>query len=87
MKIHIKLGNVKMNHEGKLRLRDGSFIPRNLIEGTLKERVEKHYARKPFQFFYGEYDDSDLAPSAAPITLSQLIGSNNDDRWTIAQHI
>jgi hypothetical protein len=82
----IRLGNVKMNHEGKLRLKDGSFLPRNPIESSLKERVEKHYARRPSQFFYGEYDDKDPAPSAATSVLSQLLGSSNDaDKRTIAQ--
>ena len=82
----IRLGNVKMNHEGKLRLRDGSFLPRNPVEASLKERVEKHYARRPSQFFYGEYDDRDPIPSAGTSVLSQLLGSSNDaDKRTIAQ--
>jgi len=86
LKSQIKLGNVKMNHEGKLRLKDGSFLPRNPVEASLKERVERHYARKPSQYFYGEYDDNDPAPSAATSVLSQLLGSSNDaDKRTIAQ--
>jgi hypothetical protein len=75
-----------MNHEGKLRLKDGSFIPKHPMDASLKERVEKHYARRPSQFFYGEYDDHDPAPSAATSVLSQLLGSSNDaDKRTIAQ--
>ena len=86
LKSQIKLGNVKMNHEDKLRLKDGSFLPRNPVEASLKERVERHYARKPSQYFYGEYDDNDPAPSAATSVLSQLLGSSNDaDKRTIAQ--
>jgi hypothetical protein len=86
LKNQIRLGNVKMNHEGKLRLKDGSFLPRNPVEASLKERVERHYARKPSQYFYGEYDDNDPAPSAATSVLSQLLGSSNDaDKRTIAQ--
>jgi hypothetical protein len=82
----VRLGNVKMNHEGKPRLRDGSFIPRFPVEASLKERVEKHYARKPSQFYYGEYEDNDPAQSAATSVLSQLLGSSNDaDKRTIAQ--
>jgi hypothetical protein len=79
-------GNVKLNHEGKLRLRDGSFIPRHPEGASMKERVEKHYARKPSQFFYGEFEDNDPVPSAAPNALSQFLGSSNDvDKRTIAQ--
>jgi hypothetical protein len=82
----VRLGNVKMNHEGKLRLKDGSFLPRNPVEASLKERVERHYARKPSQYFYGEYDDNDPAPPAATSVFSQLLGSSNDaDKRTIAQ--
>jgi hypothetical protein len=86
LKNQIRSGNVKLNHEGKLRLKDGSFIPRQPLEASLKERVEKHYARKPSQFFYGEFEDSDPVPSAAPGVLSQLLGSSNDvDKRTIVQ--
>src|SRR5882762_2821530 len=86
LKNQIRIGNVKMNHEGKLRLKDGSFIPKFPADSTLKERVEKHYARKPSQFYYGEYEDSDPSPSAATNVLSQLLGTNNDaDKRTIAQ--
>jgi hypothetical protein len=86
LKNQIRLGNVKVNHEGKLRLRDGSFIPKYPAEASLKERVEKHYAKKPSQFYYGEYDDNDPTPSVAPNALSQLLGSSNDaDKRTIAQ--
>jgi hypothetical protein len=82
----VRSGNVKMNHEGKPRLRDGSFIPKFPLDATLKERVEKHYARRPSQFFYGEYDDVDPAPSAATSVLSQLLGTSNDaDKRTIVQ--
>lgn len=86
LKAQLRLGTVKMNHEGKLRMKDGSFIPRYPLEASLKERLEKHNARKPSQFFYGEYDDSDPVPSAAPNILSQLLGSSNEaDKRTIAQ--
>ena len=81
----VRSGNIKMNHEGKPRLKDGSFIPRFPLDATLKERVEKHYARRPSQFFYGEYDDVDPAPSAATNVFSQLLGSSNDDKCIIAQ--
>jgi hypothetical protein len=86
LKNQIRLGNVKMNHEGKLRLKDGSFLPRNPVEASLKERVERHYAKKPSQYFYGEYDDNDPMPSAATSVFSQLLGTSNDaDKRTIVQ--
>ena len=86
LKNQIRLGNVKMNHEGKLRLKDGLFIPKFLSEASLKERVKRHYARKPSQYFYGEYEDNDPTQSATTSILSQLLGSSNDaDKRTIAQ--
>jgi hypothetical protein len=86
LKTQLRLGYVKMNQEGKLRMKDGSYIPKFPAEASMKERVEKHYARKPSQFFYGEYDDSDPTPTAATSALSQLLGSNNEaDKRTIAQ--
>ena len=86
MKNQLKLGNIKWNHEGKLRLKDGQYLPKQPADATMKERVERHYARKPSQFFYGEYDEMDPAPSASTSVLSQLLGSSNDaDKRTIAQ--
>ena len=85
-KNQVRIGNVKVNAEGKWRLRDGSFIPKYPADATLKERVERHYARKPSQYYYGEYEDSDPAPSAATSVFSQVLGSSNDaDKRIIAQ--
>ena len=86
LKNQIRLGNVKINAEGKLRLRDGSFIPNHPAGASLKERVERHYAKKPSQYFYGEYEDNDPTPSAATGAWSQLLSTSNDaDKRTIAQ--
>ena len=86
LKSQVRQGNVKLNHEGKLRMKDGSFIPKFPADASLKERVERHYARKPSQYYYGEYEDNDPTPSASPSVLSQLLGSSNDaDKRTIMQ--
>jgi hypothetical protein len=74
-----------MNHEGKLRLKDGSFIPRTPVDASLKERVERHYARKPSQYYYGEYEDNDPILPAAPNAFSQFLGGNDADKRTILQ--
>jgi len=86
MKNQVRIGNIKLNQEGKPRLKDGSFIPKFPAEASLKERVEKHYARKPSQYYYGEYEDQDPTPSSATSILSQLLGTSNDsDKRAIAQ--
>ena len=86
LKIQIRIGNVKLNHEGKLRLKDGSFILKYPADATLKERVERHYARKPSQLYYGEYEDNDPTPPSTNHILSQLLNTSNDvDRRLVTQ--
>jgi hypothetical protein len=86
MRNQVRIGNIKLNQEGKPRLKDGSFIPKFPADASLKERVERHYARKPSQYYYGEYEDQDPTPSSATNILSQLLGTSNDsDKRAIAQ--
>ena len=83
-KEQIRVGNIKVNAEGKLRLRDGSLIP-NYPQGiSMKERVARHYARKPSQFFYGEYDDVDPISTPTP-TYSQYVGTSETAEQRIAR--
>jgi hypothetical protein len=84
LKNQVRSGNVKVNQEGKLRLRDGSFIPNFPAGATLKEKVERHYSRKPSQFFYGEYEESDPI-SPYPSTHSQYMNASNDAEKRVAQ--
>lgn len=78
LKDQVRSGNLKVNPEGKLRLRDGSFIPNFPTGATLKEKVERHYARKPSQYFYGEYEEDDSIPTAVPKYASQYLNSSDD---------
>ena len=78
LKEQVRLGLLKVNPEGKLRLKDGSFIPNQPPGATLKERVEKHYARRPSQLYYGEYEDKD---STGPLTSkysSQFVNASDE---------
>jgi hypothetical protein len=82
MKAQIKAGNLKLNPEGKLRLKDGSHIP-GFPSGTcIKERVERHYARRPSQYYYGEYDDeeSTSGPSGSRYTNQYVNIAEDADR-------
>jgi len=85
LKSQVRSGNVKVNQEGKLRLRDGSFIPNFPVGGTLKEKVERHYSRKPSQYFYGEYEDNDPTSSPYAPMYSQYMGASKDADKRIAQ--
>jgi hypothetical protein len=62
MQEDIKNGLVKMNAEGKIRLSDGSYIPNMPNTTTIRERVEKHYAKKMNQFYCGS-EEEEHAPS------------------------
>jgi hypothetical protein len=84
LKNQVRSGNVKVNQEGKLRLRDGSFIPNFPNGATLKEKVERHYSRKPSQFYYGEYEDSDPI-SPYPPTHSQYLNTSSDAEKRVKQ--
>jgi hypothetical protein len=74
-KEQIRIGNLKVNPEGKLRLKDGSLIPHYPPGLSMKERVARHYARKPSQYFYGEYDDVDPISPPTP-KYSQYLGTS-----------
>jgi hypothetical protein len=78
LKSQIRSGNLKLNPEGRLRLKDGSFIPGFPNTATLKERVERHYAKKPSQFYYGEYEEDD--PPFTPKYTSQYLNVNEDEK-------
>jgi len=84
LKEQLRVGNLKVNHEGKLRLRDGAFIPNQPPGASLKERVERHYARKPSHFYYGEYEDSDPVPAAVPKYPSQYLGTSDSAESRVA---
>jgi Zinc knuckle len=60
LKEQVRTGNLKVNPEGRLRLRDGSLIPGFPHGASIKERIEKHYAKRPTQFYYGASDDEVL---------------------------
>ena len=84
LKNQIRTGNVKVNQEGKLRLRDGSFIPNQPIGASLKEKVERHYSKKPSQFYYGEYEESDPTSPFVP-KYSQYLGATDDAEKRVAR--
>src|SRR6202789_320512 len=85
LKTHVRQGSVKVNPEAKLRLKDGSFIPNQPAGATIKERVDRHYARRPSQYFYGEYEDDDPVTTAAPKYASQYLNSSDDAERRLAR--
>lgn len=78
LKSQIRSGNVKVNPEGKLRLRDGSYIPNSPAGGTFKERVEHHYSKKPSQYFYGGYEEDDPVSSSMTQFPAQFLHAAED---------
>ena len=85
LKSNIRSGNIKMSPEGRLRLRDGSLIPNVPAGAPTKEKMERHYAKKPSQFFYGEYEEDD--PVVVPVSKSpaQYLGTSSDAERRVAR--
>jgi hypothetical protein len=58
IKHHIKLGNLKLNQEGRVRLANGSRVPNYPAGASLIERMERFYASKPpVQAYLGSYEE------------------------------
>ena len=78
MKDDIRNGHVKLNHDGKLRMSDGGYIP-NAPEGApIRERVERHNMRKQNQFYCG-YDENDSIPEPViPMYPAQFLNTTED---------
>ena len=85
LKNDLRLGILKVNPEGRLRLNDGSHIPSQPAGATIKERVERHNARRPSQFFYGEYEYDDPVPAVVPKYASQYLNSNDEADRRVAR--
>jgi hypothetical protein len=75
MKEDVKSGKVQVNVEGKLRLSDGSYIPNIPGAATIKERIERHYAKKLNQFYCGndEPEDAPITSLRTPAQYSNVI--------------
>jgi hypothetical protein len=78
LKSQVRSGNVKFNAEGRLRLKDGSFIPNLPAGGTLKEKVDRHYSKKPSQYYYGTYEDEDPIHTSATSFPAQFLHVTED---------
>lgn len=78
LKNQVRAGNVKFNPEGRLRMKDGSFIPNIPAGGTLKEKVERHYSKKPSQYFYGCYEDEEPLSTSAAQYPAQFLHTTED---------
>ena len=85
MKEQIRAGNLKVNPEGRLRLRDGSLIPGYPQGSCIKERVEKYYSRRPAQFYFGEYVEEEAVGSIMSKNPSQYVNSTGDAERRVAQ--
>lgn len=58
IKHHIKLGNLKYNQDGRIRLASGSRVPNYPAGASLIERMERHYASKPpVQAYLGSFEE------------------------------
>ena len=69
----LKKGLVCWSSDGKLRLGDRSLIPGYPSNGTIQERVMKHYAKQHATFHFGEYEtEEDLIGPSVKITTQYV---------------
>lgn len=60
LKTYLKVGKLRLNSEGRLRLPDGAIIPNFPPGACWLEKVERYYAHRPSQVSYcGTYEDGD----------------------------
>ena len=68
----LRAGLIKMTPDGKLRLKDGSQIPSSPFGATIRERVQKYYAKLQQVFCFGDYEmEDDLIGPSAPRYTAQ----------------
>ena len=81
MKNDIKTGYVTLNHEGKLRMQDGGYVPTVPNGAPIKERIEKWNMKKQNQFYCG-YDDNDGIPEPMiPRYPAQFVHTTEDPTY------
>jgi hypothetical protein len=78
MQEDIRNGLVKTNVDGKIRLSDGSYIPNMPNTTTIRERVEKHYAKKMTQFYCGNEEDEHAPNVVVPKLPAQFANIAED---------
>lgn len=61
-----------------MRLRDGSYIPNMPAGGTFKEKVDRHYSKRPSQYYYGGYEEDDPVPSSTTQFPAQFLNVAKD---------
>ena len=85
MKDDIQSGYVKLNHDGKLRMNDGGYIPNSLDGAPIRERVGRHYRKKQNQFYCG-YDENDEVPEPViPRYSAQFVHTTEDPTQRLAR--
>ena len=78
MKHDIKIGYIRLNGEGKLRMSDGGYIPATPNNAPIKERIERQNMRKQNQLYCG-YDENDCIPEPViPRYPAQFVNTTED---------
>ena len=85
LRSQLRVGNVKVNAEGKYRMKDGSYLLNQPAGVPMKERVDRLYARKPSQYYYGEFEDSDPVIPPSPKITPQYLGASEPVERRIAR--
>jgi hypothetical protein len=79
LKEDLRIGYVKVNEAGKLRLSDGGYIPATPNGASIKERVGKNATLKKQNQFYCGYDEDGCIPELEiPRYPAQFVNTKED---------
>lgn len=77
VKLDVEAGLVKMDSRGKLRLKDGTYIPNMRNVTTIKEKVRRYYAERPSQYWTKEEEKEDALYVARPSSQFSCLSQNS----------
>jgi hypothetical protein len=78
MKKDIKNGYVMMTQDGKLRMRDGGYIPSTPDGAPIKERIERQNMRRQNQLYCGYDENGSIPETVMPMYASQFVHTTED---------
>lgn len=70
-RVHIEQGKLKIFEDGKVKMADGSFLPREPQDRCVRDRVDSYWeAKKQTQFFLNDFDNGPGLISPGPGVIS-----------------
>jgi hypothetical protein len=88
---YTKAGKCRRNHEGKVVLPSGAFIPKDIVGSLLKDRFDEWHRRNPNQLATGSFFNAVLMPSSTnpklqPLYLNRTESLNAASNYRLTTH-